>query len=271
MGDKDIFFASGDSLKMLKAFKNAQDTFKYFWRELSWEYRRIIPALNVACVKVAFTQLKDDDGKEAELVEHMWINEVNFDGNHVQGILVNSPTELTNISNGDQVEIPLSQISDWLFAITESKPQKGLAKLFSPSPKPKVYGAFTIQAMRSEMTARERTAHDKAWGLDFGDYNEIFVVSEQKEKPENLIEHPMSKNMKEKLVAFLKENPAEINHQDENGYTLLHRETIAGNLTSVEVLLAAGADKNIKTKQGATALDFAEKFNWTHIIPILAT
>ncbi|MCX2449706.1 DUF2314 domain-containing protein [Pedobacter sp. PLR] len=267
MKDTEIFYADGNSPKMIEAFKNAQNTFKYFWRELSWEYRRIVPALNVACVKIAFTQ--ETDKNNAPIIEHMWINEVEFEGNHVKGVLINSPHELTNISNGDLVDIPLNHISDWLFAIAENKPKGGLSKLFSSTPKPKVYGGFTIQAMRSEMTNQERKEHDNAWGLDFGDYNEVLLVNEQKEKPENLIEHPMSKNMREKLFEFLKENPNEIVNADEHGLTLLHKEAIAGNLTSIEVLLSVGADKNEKTKQGEMALDFAKKMNWEHIIPVL--
>ncbi|WP_415326500.1 hypothetical protein [Chryseobacterium sp. MMS23-Vi53] len=47
--------------------------------------------------------------------------------------------------------------------------------------------------------------------------------------------------------------------------TLLHRETIAGNLTSVEVILKSGVDsgvnKNLKTNNGKTALDFAKQLN----------
>lgn len=266
MADKEIFFADGSNPKMIEAFKNAQKTFKYFWRELSWEYRRIIPALSVACVKIAFTQDTDD----GQIVEHMWINEVQFDGNNVKGTLINSPNELTNIANGDFVNVPLNQISDWLFATYSSKkPKKGLSKIFSSTPKPTTYGGFTIQAMRSEMTNQERKEHDNAWGLEFGDFNEILLVNEQKENQENLIEHPMSKNMREKLIEFLKEHPNEITNQDEDGLTLLHKETIAGNLTSVEVLLNNGADKNIKSNQGERALDFAKKMNWEHIILVL--
>ncbi|GEM55055.1 hypothetical protein B0A58_10125 [Flavobacterium branchiophilum NBRC 15030 = ATCC 35035] len=266
MTDKEIFFADGNNPNMIEAFKNAQETFKYFWRELSWEYRRIIPALTVACVKIAFTQ----DTDNGQIVEHMWINDVQFDGSNVKGTLVNSPNELTNVSNGDFVNIPLNQISDRLFATYSSqKPKKGLSKLFSSTPKPVTYGGFTIQVMRSEMTNQERKEHDSAWGLDFGDFNEILLVNEQKENPENLIEHPMSKNMREKLIEFLKEHSDEITNRDEYGLTLLHKETIAGNLTSVEVLLSNGAHKNIKSNQGETALDFANKMNWQHIIPVL--
>lgn len=123
--------------------------------------------------------------------------------------------------------------------------------------------------MRSEMSNDERKDHDEAWGLDFGDFNDILVVNEQKEKPENLIEHPVSKNMKQSLIDFVKNNPEEITAKDELGYTFLHRETIAGNLTSIEILLEAGADKNAKTISGKTPLDFAKQLNWEHLIPVL--
>lgn len=264
MKNQEIFFAEGDDPKMIEAFKNAQETFKYFWRELSWESRRIIPGLTVACVKVGFSQNRNDDDP---VVEHMWINDINFDGEQITGVLINDPYELTNIQNGDEVTIPLNQISDWLFAIQGSSP-KGLSKLFSSS-LPRAYGGFTIQAMRSEMTNKERKDHDKAWGLDFGDFNEVLLVNEQKEKPENLIEHPMSINMKEKLQDFLKQNPNEIDYQDEDGFSLLHRETIAGNRTSVSVLLEFGVNKEMKTNQGKTALDIAKQLNWEHLIPVL--
>ncbi len=246
----EIFFARGDSPEMINAFKKAQDTFKYFWRELSWEYRRIVPALNFACVKVAFSQQFEPG--EDPVVEHMWINNIDFDGEIIKGILVNDPGELTNINNGDAVEIPVDQISDWLYACNGE-----------------TYGGFTIQVMRSQMDEEERMDHDNAWGLDFGDFNNISIVYEEKEHPENLIEHPMSKNMKDSLVDFLNKNPEEISKPDESGSTLLHRETIAGNLTSVEVLLSQGADRTKTNNEGKTALDYAKQLNWEHIIPVL--
>ena len=254
MGNNTIFFADGNSPKMIEAFKNAQKTFKYFWRELSWEQRRIIPALAISSAKIAFSQ--EIDGEI--IVEHMWISVSYFDGNNVTGTLLNSPNDLTNIENGDYVDVPLDQISDWLFASYKKNRSE-----------PVTYGGFTIQAIRSEMTEKERKKHDQAWGLDFGDFNEILVVTDQVEHPENLIEHPMSVNMKEKFVEFLEEYPEELTTKNDSGLTLLHTETIAGNLTSVELLLQKGADKNIKSNDGETALDFAKKLNWEHIIPIL--
>lgn len=270
MENNPIFFADGADSKMIAAYQKAQETFKYFWREQSWEYRRIIPGLNVSCVKIAFTQ--EDSGSEHPIVEHMWINEIDFDGDHIKGYLINEPNELTNIQVGDYVEVPLNEISDWLFAITPStKKATGLSKLFSSSadPLPKTYGGFTIQKMRSDMSPSEKKDHDNAWQLDFGDFNDIEVVHEQKENPENLLEHPMSKNMQENLVKFLQDHPDELINADDNGLTLLHKETIAGNRSCVETILAAGADKNKQTNKGKTALDFAKQLNWEHLIPIL--
>lgn len=270
MENNSIFFADGNDPEMHKAYQRAQETFKYFWREQSWEYRRIIPGLDLACVKTIFQEQDEETGEE--LVEHMWINEVAFDGENVKGYLINEPHSLQNIQVGDYVEIPLNHISDWLFAITPAaKQSKGLSKLFSSSSPtlPKTYGGFTIQKMRADMSEPERRGHDDAWQLDFGDYNDIMVVNNQKKKPENLIEHPMSKNMKEEFIKFLQQYPDEVHQTDENGLTLLHRETIAGNLTIVQAALDAGADKNIQSGTGKTALDYAKELKWEHIIPVL--
>jgi len=273
MEDNTFIFTDGTDPKMIEAYKNAQKTFKYFWRELSWEYRRIIPALNLACVKASFSEKDPETGKD--IVEHMWINEIDFNGDTVKGHLINEPNNLTGIKAGDYFEIPLNEISDWLFATTPTvKKRKGLSKLFSSSEEsvPKAYGGFTIQKMRADMQSdAEREEHDGYWGLDFGDFNHIEVVHEQSEKPENLIEHPMSKNMKDDFVQFLKNYPNELTNVDDEGLSILHRETIAGNLSSVEVLIASGADRNLKTNTGKTALDYAKQMNWEHLIPVLGS
>lgn len=250
MSNEKIFFVEGDSPAMMAAYKKAQNTFKYFWRELSWEYRRIVPALNVACVKAVFMQETGPD--TAPITENMWLNNIGFDGEYIYGVLVNTPNELTNIQNGAEVKLSVDQISDWLFVSLDA-----------------TYGGFTIHAIRSEMNEDERKNHDAAWGLDFGDYNDIEIVHQEKEHPENLIEHPMSKNMREKVAEHLQQHPAEVNGVDEKGYTLLHKEAIAGNRTLIEELLAAGADPSLKTTNGKTALDFAKALNWEHIIPLL--
>ncbi|MFH6998551.1 DUF2314 domain-containing protein [Flavobacterium sp. FlaQc-57] len=249
MADKRNYFSKEDNLKMTEAYEQAQSTFKYFWREVSWDYRRIVPALDLSCVKVAFSESFEDS--DETVVEHMWITDVEFDGDVIKGILINTPNDLKNISNGDIVKIELNQVSDWLFSIAGE-----------------TYGGFTIHAMKTEMNDEEKAEYYDAWGLDFDDCSTIKIAHKQGEKPENIIEHPMSINMKESLIDFLTQNPNEL-LSDQAGYNFLHRETIAGNLTLVKVLLNLGIDKNIRTKHGKTALDFAKQLNWEHIIPVL--
>jgi len=76
----------------------------------------------------------------------MWIDDIDFGGVNIKGFLMNQPNQLTNINEGDFVEIPVCEISDWLFAIND-----------------KAYGGFTIQVLRAEMDKKERKKHDEAW------------------------------------------------------------------------------------------------------------
>ena len=251
MSENTIFYSESGNPAMLEAFQKAQASFKYFWRELSWEARRIVPALNLACVKIAFAEPTED--ADAPLVEYMWINDVAFDGDIVSGTLLNDPEALQQLQAGDMVQAPLAQVSDWLFYRDD-----------------KSYGGFTIQLMRSQMDAAERAEHDKAWDLNFGDYNEVLVVADQLEQPENLIEHPMSLNMKDSCVKFLQEYPQEAVSVDEAGFTMLHKEAIAGNRSMVEVLVQAGADPHQPAHNGKSALDFARQLDWPHLLPVLA-
>ncbi len=244
-------YINGENEKMLDAYRKAQSSFKYCWRELTWENHRIVPALDFAYVKVAFTQLFTEGEKPS--VEHMWIDEVYFDGEIIHGVLLNEPNELTNLSRGDPVSVPLSQISDWLLS------REG-----------KTCGGFTIHVIRSEMDEQERSEHDEAWGLDFGDLNDIQIVCDQKDHPEYLIEHPMSMSMQDKLCQYIQENPQELTETSNTGLTMLHLEAIAGNKSTIAVLLELGADKNAKTQNGKTALDYAKQMDWQHIIPLLS-
>ena len=248
-GESKVVYASQDEL-MEEAYRNAQENFKYFWRELSWEYHRIVPALDFAMVKHPFQQIID--GQQEPVVEHMWIDQVMFDGETIKGELVNDPNQLTNVKQGDSVSITISEISDWMISLQGQ-----------------TLGGFTIQAMRKGMSSKERRQHDEAWGLDFGDPDEVLVVQQQKEHPEYLIEHPMSRNMADQLREFLQQHPGEIAELDQDGLTQLHKEAIAGNKVGVEVLLELGADKNALSNTGKTAGQYAENMNWDHLKEVL--
>jgi uncharacterized protein YegJ (DUF2314 family) len=265
MTDSPIFTMPGDDPEMVAASRRARQTFKYMWRELSWEYRRIVPGLDVAAVKVSFANENPDNGGPE--CEHMWLSEIQCDGRRITGTLLNEPEWVTSVAQGDSVAIKLDELGDWMYAVYG-----------------KVYGAYTVNLMRSRMGKAERKAHDEAWGLDFGDPADIQVVPDWSTKP-GLIsklfgkksapvdpdgEHPMSLNMGDSLREQCAQDSEFASAAADDGWTWLHRDALAGNLTSVQVLLENGADPQQKTNDGRTAKDLAEVFQWKPILDLLA-
>lgn len=246
-----VFFFDSSDPEMQQACEQARANFRYFWREMAWERRRIIPALDLACVKAPFS-----DGERAAPapgkaeVEEMWIDEIDFDGEIVSGVLLNTPNWLKTVKAGDSVQIPLGQISDWMYAIQGN-----------------VYGAYTVNLMRSRMTPLERREHDRAWGLKFGDPSSIRVVPAE-QMPETQ-EHPMSEAMAPVLKDQLAQNPAMRDLKGEGGWTLLHSQALAGSAATVRVLLESGADPNAVTDRGWKPLQLAESLGWDKVAALL--
>ncbi len=245
MSEHTTFPAAGESERLRVASANARATFKYFWRELSWEYRRIVPGLGMAAVKLAFAN--PDAGPDDPPVEHMWIGDIQFDGSSVSGVLMNEPEWITGLAVGAPVSVPLAEIEDWIYT------QEGRA-----------YGGYTIDAMRADMNERERREHDQAWGLDFGTPGQVQVVPSATRKKGGLLsalwskpaaadpadEHPMSENMADKVEEALRDNPSVVKDVDEAGWSMLHREALAGNYTPVAIMLRHGADPLQRNDRG---------------------
>ncbi|MEM8641873.1 MAG: DUF2314 domain-containing protein [Cyanobacteria bacterium P01_G01_bin.54] len=250
MSQPDIYFAENCDSALQQASDRARSTFKYFWRELSWEYRRIIPGLDLAAVKLPF--VNPHPHPDAPDVEQMWIDQIDFDGHNISGRLINEPQWIDSAHPGDTVTVPFAQMTDWLYAIAGN-----------------VYGAHTVNALRVQMTPQEQAEHDAAWGLEFGNPQKIkispYFEADAIEHPEMLPEHPMSENMAERIEQMLINNPEIATSIDESGWSLLHREALAGNLTPVRLLLAQGADPDLKNSQGDSARDFAQRMGWPKI------
>ena len=248
MTDSPVYYAENHDPAMHRAIQTARHTFKYFWREIVWDERRIVPALDLATAKIQFSQ--NINGEEVS--EHMWATDLFFDGTTLYGELLNDPEHLANLHAGDQITATLNQLNDWLFVCD------GVA-----------HGGFTIQALRAQMGKAERQEHDAAWGIDFGDPEQIWLVRGQETQPENLIEHPMCRNHIQQFAAVLdEEDPSEIDSIGEDGQTMLQRETIAGNGLVVKLLLERGADATLKDEAGNTAADYARIMQWEHILPL---
>lgn len=112
---------------------------------MSWERRRIVKALDLAAVKVSFTT--DSADPDSPSVENMWVTDVDFDGLTLSGVLMNEPVWVSSINAGDPVSVSLDRLNDWVYVFGG-----------------RAFGGFTIDALRSGMSAAERVEHDQAWG-----------------------------------------------------------------------------------------------------------
>jgi uncharacterized protein YegJ (DUF2314 family) len=262
-----VFMFDNDAA-MQEASAAARRSFKYFWRELSWEARRIVPGLDMSMVKLPFTDGPRTDG-QAEY-EHMWIGEVDFDGETISGKLLNAPNWLTSVRKEDAVRVPFSRLSDWMMTMGG-----------------RAYGGFTVNAIRARMGGRERKEHDQAWGLDFGDPGEVrlelapakpeggFLAGLFGGRPKNTMppegfkDHPMCINVLGTCEAQLKADSSIVHTVDDAGWTLLHREALAGNFGVVKLFVSHGADVKARTRSGRTASDLARGIGWPEIADYL--
>jgi uncharacterized protein YegJ (DUF2314 family) len=262
-----VFLFDNNDPEMEGAYEKARATFRYYWREMAWERRRIVPALDLACVKAPFSDGERNTPTQGKPeVEHMWLAQVDFDGQFVSGVLLNAPNWLKTVKEGDSARLTLYAISDWMYAI-----------------KGEVYGAYTVNLMRSRMGHRERKEHDGAWGLNFGDPHSIRIVPEQKRSggllkalfggrgnPE-IQEHAMSEAMASSLEDRLTEDPSMLSAKDEKGWTLLHHQALAGSTATVKVLLERGADANAATDKGMRPLQLAKSLGWNKVVALLVS
>jgi uncharacterized protein YegJ (DUF2314 family) len=264
-----VFMFDNRDPDMQRAYRAAQASFRYFWRELSWEWRRIVPGLDMTMVKLPFTDGPRTDGNSE--FEHMWIEDIGFDGDSISGALLNSPNWLVSVTQGDQVSVPFSHLTDWMMTVDG-----------------RAYGGFTVNHMRARMGRKEREQHDQAWGLDFGDPAEVQVEIQRDPKPRaGLIaglfgrtsrpqvapdvfrDHPMCVNMIPKIEAQLQADSSIATTIGGDGWTLLHHEALAGNLGVVKLLIAFGADPAARTPNGYTASDLARKIGWSEIAALI--
>ena len=235
-----VTLRQADEPEMVEASKIARNTFRHFWHQVAIDFNRIIPALELASLKVAFS---DDFSDPDSQVEHMWVDRINFDGVSIDGVLLNSPNWLRSPKQGDKVSFPLSHLDDWLCILAGN-----------------VYGGHTIQVIRSKMDDEERTQHDLAWGLSFPE-PDLVLIPDREEEVEKAIADLMTEE--------IDKDPEIIEVAFDGGRTLLHLEALYGKPHSVKVLLEKGASAEAKCDRGWTPLDYAKVLNWSDVIALL--
>jgi uncharacterized protein YegJ (DUF2314 family) len=261
-----VFYAKSEDQEMEQAVARAVGSFKYLWRELTWEYRRIVPGLELSAIKAAF---KDGEDGLDDAVEHMWLSDIEFDGDVISATLINSPNDVTSVRKGDQITLRKDQIEDWMYVIEG-----------------RVYGGFTVQVLRARMSSAERRGHDKAWGFDFAEPTRVDIVPNWQERGKKKLlgrlfatgepppgdpdaEHPMSENMADGLAEAIGKDRKAFFELGPAGLNTLHSLALGGSAAGVKVLLAAGADPRMKTRSGKTALELAAMMGWPRVVQLL--
>lgn len=69
--------------------------------------------------------------------------------------------------------------------------------------------------------------------------------------------HAINAETDSMLIRLLISKGANVNHQDNNGYTPLHMAVVYNNEIVIEILINAGADRSIKNEDGHTAEEMA--------------
>jgi ankyrin repeat protein len=81
------------------------------------------------------------------------------------------------------------------------------------------------------------------------------------ENKNNLVFMAASVNATKTLQLLIKKAPDQINAKNKNGDTALHEAARFGSEKTLEILLKAGAKKDLGNNQGKTALDIARSIN----------
>ena len=213
-------------------------------------------------MKAPFSDGEDEASEDAQ-VEQMWVSDVDFNGKLITGTLINSPQWVTSVAEGDEVRMPIGRITDWMYSVSD-----------------RVYGAYTVNLIRSRMSPDERAQHDEAWGLEFGDPKVIELVppadvgsgdsSSTSVPGDPDADHPMDVNMSQSLAEHLEADPGTVHETDDAGWTYLHQLALAGSTNCVAVVLKHGADANAMTSHGMTPLQLANTLGWTGVSRLLA-
>lgn len=103
-GAAPAYQVSSEDEEMLAAYAKARSTLPQFIKTLKTPAQ----GQHSFAIKRAFA------GPE-NVVEHLWITDVTFDGNHFRGTLSNTPSAATGLAIGDEIEVLPEDISDWMY------------------------------------------------------------------------------------------------------------------------------------------------------------
>jgi len=142
----NVELVGSEDAQMNEAIRQAQESLDVFIRS----FQSPAPTQTHFSIKVRFPYGAGSD------YEHMWLDDISFDGEHFGGTLANEPVYVSGLHLGDQVTARIADISDW--EIVDDG---------------RLLGGFTIHVLRNRMTAEERRQFDEQTGLVIGDRPEL--------------------------------------------------------------------------------------------------
>lgn len=99
----------GDDPELNAAMKEARRRLPEFRRALEKDSQRKIPVMDGPLVKAGFKS------PVTGAIEHMWIEDVRFEGERIVGRLANEPENIPGLTQGRWVSMPLDDVSDWVY------------------------------------------------------------------------------------------------------------------------------------------------------------
>lgn len=105
----DTYKFYGDDPELNAAIEEAQRRLPEFRRALDEYARRLIPVMAGALVKACF------ESPLTGKIEHMWIEDVGFEGDKIVGTLASEPNDIPHLSKGAWVPVSPENVSDWVY------------------------------------------------------------------------------------------------------------------------------------------------------------
>ena len=68
--ESPVTFHKGDAPEIVQASEQARETFRYFWNQVSLDFNRIVPALELACLKVPCSDNNSNPDVQVEPCGH---------------------------------------------------------------------------------------------------------------------------------------------------------------------------------------------------------
>jgi uncharacterized protein YegJ (DUF2314 family) len=131
-GEPDLITVSNDDAGMKTAIRKARETIGVFIKY------RSDPIFSKAffSIKVRY----EENGK----TEHIWLDDVTFDGKLFHGVIGNVPVEIKRLSLGERVDASIDTVSDWMIYDGNS-----------------LIGGYTVRVLKNRMSPKERQLLDK--------------------------------------------------------------------------------------------------------------